>query len=492
MPLNSRVTFTIVLAGVAFAAGTMIIVAWDLVSATVGAVLLGGIAILWCSRALPQLVRMCGRVRRSLTWWHWLWLAAFASSQVFRIRDTDSIVANPIDVWALYRVGLVLLVAAVLCLRMRVRSLAASMWCGLIAPLTLFTLISAASTLWSVNPTWTLYKSCEFAVDVALMAAMLMAIRTSEGSRRFLDWIWLIVGGLVVTVWAGVVLWPDEALVPGGESLGSRIAGVLPVIDQNSVGEYGAVLAIVAIARLLARPVRDRATAAYGAIAAVGLVTLTQSQTRAALIGFLLALSCVVILSGRRIAIAAFSGAAIAITAAITFTWLGDWIWAAFLRNDHPVGLESLSGRVPRWDASWASFLERPLLGYGAYAAQRFAIASTTGDSALTDVLNTYLDVLTGTGLLGLVPLLVVIAGAWWYLVRASITRGADRLERAAAVECIGVLAIQMARSVVSTKFVTHSTLLGLVVVGYAEYLRRHQKSMAGVRAAEVGPNASL
>jgi hypothetical protein len=90
------------------------------------------------------------------------------------------------------------------------------------------------------------------------------------------------------------------------------------------------------------------------------------------------------------------------------------------------------------------------------------------------------------------VPLLVVIAGAWWYLVRASITRGADRLERAAAVECIGVLAIQMARSVVSTKFVTHSTLLGLVVVGYAEYLRRHQKSTASVRAAEVGPNASL
>ena len=207
---------------------------------------------------------------RKPEWWHWLWLAAIASSQVFRIRDTDAIVDTPIDAWALYRIGLVFVIAAVLFIRLRVRQLAASMTGGLVALLTFYSIVAVASTLWSVNPSWTLYKSCEFSVDVALLAALLTAVRTPEDYGQFLNWIWLIVGALVFTVWAGVVLWPDQALVRGAASLGPRISGVLPTIDQNSVGEYGAVLAIVAITRLLLRPAARRATAAYGAVAAIG------------------------------------------------------------------------------------------------------------------------------------------------------------------------------------------------------------------------------
>ena len=111
-----------------------------------------------------------------------------------------------------------------------------------------------------------------------------------------------------------------------------------------------------------------------------------------------------------------FPVVAIAIVALVTFSPLGDWVWTAFLRDDHPQGLDTISGRLPRWEAGWATFLDRPILGYGAYAAQRFAIGSATGDSELTDVLNTYLDVLTGTGVIGLLPIVAVVAGTSWFL----------------------------------------------------------------------------
>jgi O-antigen ligase len=472
--------FGVLLALLSFSAGIGLVLAADHLSSTTLTVLvLGGVGLVWLAKALPQLMCMLTRVCRSLTWWHWLWLAAIASSQVFRIRETDAIVDAPIDAWALYRIGLVFVVAAVLFIRLRARSLAASMTCGLVALLTSYSIVAVASTLWSVNPSWTLYKSCEFSVDVALLAALLTAVRTPEDYGRFLNWIWLIVGALVLTVWAGVALWPDQALVGGAASLGPRLSGVLPTIDQNSVGEYGAVIAIVAITRLLLRPPAQRAIAAYSAFAAIGLITLVQSQTRAAFIGFLLALCCVMLLSRRRTIVMAFPVVAIAIVALVAFSPLGDWVWTAFLRDDQPQGFDSISGRLPRWEAGWASFLDRPILGYGAYAAQRFAIGSANGDSELTDVLNTYLDVLTGTGVIGLLPIVAVVAGAWWFLVRGALTRRTDRLEHAVAVECAAVLAIQMARSVVSTKFVTHSTLLGLVVIGYAEFLRRREKPSA-------------
>ena len=102
---------------------------------------------------------------------------------------------------------------------------------------------------------------------------------------------------------------------------------------------------------------------------------------------------------------------------------------------------------------------------------------AANGDSELTDVLNTYLDVLLGTGIIGLVPLVAVLIGALWWLLASAMKPGTEALDRAIALETIGVFAIEMARSLVSTKFIAHSALLGLVVIGYAEFLRRRART---------------
>jgi O-antigen ligase len=423
---------------------------------------------------IAQSLGKLNRLWQRVTWVHWLWFLAILSSQVFRIRDTDSIVDAPLDAWAIFRIGLMLIVGIVLIARLPQTPWLGSLTRGLLGGLTIYAVFAVASTTWSVNPAWTFYKSTEYLVDLILLAALLTAAGSANGYKRVLDWMWLITGALVATVWVGVFLWPEQALVRGSDVLGPRISGVLPIMDQNLVGEYGAILAIVAATRLLVREGESGHRAFYFATLAVGLVTLVESQTRSAIVGFLIAFVVVLLLLKRRNLIV-WGGAGL--VAVVCLTGAGDWLSTAYLRDDHPQGLETVSGRLPRWEAGWASFLDRPIAGYGAFAAQRFAIGADIGDSELTDVLNTYLDVLLGTGIIGLMALVAVLIRASWWLLTAAMNPCVGALERAIALETIGVLTIEMARSLVSTKFVTHSALLGLVVIGYAEFLRRRGKA---------------
>ncbi len=82
--------------------------------------------------------------------------------------------------------------------------------------------------------------------------------------------------------------------------------------------------------------------------------------------------------------------------------------------------LRSLSGRLTTWQLASKIFLERPLTGYGAYAAGRFVVvAKQQADPLGAGVLNSYVEVIVGTGIWALPPLLLALAGSWWFLVKS-------------------------------------------------------------------------
>src|SRR5450432_663982 len=112
-------------------------------------------------------------LRTSFTWFQGLWLVLFLSGLVFRVRAAQDIDQSPLDVWAAYRVGLVIIVALVLCARLvsdQTRWLGA-LFSGTLGVLTIYTLLSVTSTAWSVRPGWTFYKSIEYFVDLAVISA---------------------------------------------------------------------------------------------------------------------------------------------------------------------------------------------------------------------------------------------------------------------------------------------------------------------------------
>ena len=440
--------------------------------------------------ALVQAIGNILALWKQLTWWHGLWLLLFLSGLVFRGRDLQSIKETPIDPWAAYRIALLCMTALILLGRLALRQTAwiASLFRGLLGALAIYGLVSLASTVWSVYPAWTFYKTMEYFVDLAVLAAALTTVRSTEMYKSLFDWTWVMLGGLLFTVWAGVILWPGEALVPGGELLRFRIAGVLPRLDQDSVGESAAVLAMVALTRLQFLTPERGGRSFYWTLLTFGLITLVVSQTRAAIVGFIAGVALVWFLS-KRIAVSALLASTVVVL--LSLTTAGDLLATYWQRGERPEVLQTFSGRLPLWEAAWEKFQQRPVIGYGAYAGARFAVLPKVGDTGLSSLLNSYLEVLVGTGICGLFPILLALTGTWWLLTRTAAESLSRPLERQLATEGLGVLTVITAHSFFSVELMWHPALVFLVILGFAEFLRRSQGYKTTVPAWAVSASHS-
>jgi len=430
------------------------------------AVILGApLGCLLLAAALRGAVASAARLWRRLVWWHFLWALLFLSDLIIRVRDANQIMDSPVDGWAAYRIALVGAVGFVLVARLAaghsewLRSLVR----GLPGLLSLYAAVSLLSTFWSVYPAWTLYKSGEYLIDIALVAAVLAGVRSDEEFKSLFDWTWLLLGALIIAVWAGVAVWPAEAIKRDVGLLGFQINGVMPQVAANGVGELGALAAVIAFCRLIQSPWERRYR--YVVVFGVALLTVAFAQTRSAITGFLVGAAAVLFFS-RRVGITAFLLILIGVLAAQTSA--ADLLWNYFRRGQSEQMFGSLSGRVDWWRQAWDRFMMRPWSGYGAYAGGRFAVLAETGQGATSSLHNTYLEILVGTSLWGLAPVLAALAGTWWRLVRAP--------GRPLAVEAIGVLSVLTVRSVFTAHLIWHPALPFLLVLGYAEYLRRGWK----------------
>lgn len=203
------------------------------------------------------------------------------------------------------------------------------------------------------------------------------------------------------------------------------------------------------------------------------------SQTRVAIVGFLLG-ALLVLVFCRRIGVIAFVASAAALI--FLFAGGGDWLWKLWERGQRVEDLQTFSGRLTLWEFGLKKFLERPLTGYGAYAGGRFAVLTHVGDPGNSSVLNTYVELILGTGIWGLFPIVFAITGSWWLLIRSLRRFSFWTLEHQLAVEALGILAVATARSFFTMQLIWHPALPFLVIVGYAEFLRRQCRQREGTR----------
>jgi O-antigen ligase len=413
-------------------------------------------------------------------------LLLFLSDLVFRARDVDAIRKEAVDGWALYRISLIALTACTLTLRLALKK---TLWTrdlfrGLIGALTLYACISLASTLWSVYPAWTAYKAFEYMVDLSLVAAIVTVVKLESGFKSLLDWTYAMFGALLAAVWLGVLLWPQAALRRDVGEIGLQLYGVLPDVHANTVGELGAILAVVAFSRAVTRVLRKREAAWYGFVFAAGLVSVAFSQTRSAILGLLLGLVLILLLLRPRWLFVLVPASSLLLFA----TSLGESAWLFLQRGQSAEAIESLSGRMDWWEYAWHEFSKHPWTGLGAYAGSRFDVLAGVGATYTSSVHNTYLEVIVGTGFGGLVPVIFALAGTWWVLLRASRRpRCVDKGPRLAP-EAIGVLSVVTVRSFFTAHLIWHPSLAFLMLVGYAEFLRRNKES----RSAAVSRNRAL
>lgn len=444
---------------------------------------LASLLILVLPSALPQARAELARVWQRLTWWHWLWLMLCGSGLVFRIREAQAAREAPVDFWAGYRVALVALVALVLAIRLALGRTAwlPSLFRGLVGAVAVYSLMCAVSTLWSVYPAWTLYKSAEFFVDVALLAAILMHTRSTEDFKGLFDWTWLLCVAAMVMIWVGALVWPAEAFLRGVGSLGVQLQGVFPLMSANGVGELAGILAVVALVRLQFIGRGGSPRALYFLLFLASVLTLALSQTRSAILGFLVGAALVLLLSKRIRTLVFFVWLLVMLLSVTTF---GEVFRTYMQRGQSEEAFESLSGRVSWWTVGWQKFVERPLAGYGGYAGARFTALEEIGETSTSTIHNTYFEVLLGLGVPGLIPVLFALLGTWRILLPGVRNTPPRSLERQLAVEAVGVLAVLTLRTLFSSALVWHPELIFLQLLGYAEFLRRRKVSVRRSRRA--------
>lgn len=409
-----------------------------------------------------------------LKFWHILWFFLFLSGLVFRVRGTLEARESPLDFWALYRIGLVGVVALILLAYLLLKRSYWFPWFfkGLIGLVVFFSMVNISSALWSVYPLWTLYKSVEYLTGVILVAMFCYSVKTVRDFKTLFDWTWFLVGLLVCTVWLGVLIWPESAVNHGVGLIGIQIKGVLPAIASNGVGDLGAILGIVAFVRLI---FKTRHARFYLLVFIVGMVTLILSQTRSSLVGFLLTIPLTLFLA-RRIS---FSTLLIVSLLGFFFAGFMDLFFQFFLRGQTEGLFFSLSGRLYWWKHGLEQLKEQPVIGFGAYAGGRFVTLADLGADIVSSLHSTWMEVLLGTGIVGFLFIFMAVLRTWVTLLKPIKGKGIEAYFDSLRVEAVGILTLLSVRSIFSVTFIWHPALTWFLVLGYAEFIRRYRNNLS-------------
>lgn len=413
--------------------------------------------------SLSQTYLKIKNLLRNIKWWYILWALFFISGLTFRLRSAKSAIENPLDKAAFLRVILVSLVGIgiLLYFTLNRRLILSRIFSGCIKWLALYSGICIISTFWSFYPARTLYRSCEYFIGVLLIGIIVCLIKKEEDFKHFFDWTIFLYTLLMISVWVGVFLKPNEAIkhLALFGLFDIQIRGVFPKIAANSVGELGALIGIVSFTRLL---LYKESKSFYLTAFIISMVTLILAQSRSPLVGFILGVFLILTLA-RKIRCLVFLSL---ITGIIVFSSISHLLWEYFLRGQTPELFWSLTNRITLWKKVWPIIRENIFLGYGAYAG---GLVLTLKVSAFTTSLHgTWMEVLANVGIIGLILLVISIFKVWLILINSKSTDLMEQLR----LECLGIMSLLTFRSIFSVTFIWHPATIWLLVAGFAQFLR--------------------
>lgn len=410
----------------------------------------------------------------SFRWLYLAWACVLAATLVWNVNRTVRYSVDQAGADNYVRLAFLLLGAlAILVIGARYRfAFISESATGVLGIFSLLSLWGLSTTLWSVLPAGTLYKSIEYCTQLALLALTVSLINTavrdplrrSSALKSVFDFGWLLAFLLTVSVYAGILVWPEYAIRQGERDaeglLGFSIQGALPAISSNAVGQLGAIIGIVALIRLLQN---TGSRAFYGAILALSLPTMVLTQSRSPILAFSVAVMAVLLVS-RRFVLLALSGGLLGV---VLLTQQGQLVYEFMRRGQSDDSLAALTGRIDYWKTSLEAVSERPFGGYGAYSGGRYVLSSELGDEGTSTVHNLWVEVLLDTGVVGLILLSVALGATWFWLFKLRPYAMKTPINRLLWFECLGVLVIHSVRSVFAVHIVWDWNVFsfGLVLV---------------------------
>jgi hypothetical protein len=456
---------------------------------------------------LPSILLIAWRVTRppfriaSFRWLYLAWVCLLVSASVWTISrqarfSVEEAGADNYTRLAFLGLGILVILAVGAAYRFAFFS---ELGTGALGIFFLFSVWGLASTVWSVSPAGTLYKASEYCAMLALfaLAASLINVTIKNPKTRFFalksvfDFNWFLVFALIASAYAGILIFPEQAFtnknVIENGVLSFSLQGVIPGISNNALGQLGAVMGIVAVARLLQRP---QSGMLWVPVLAISLLTMVLAESRSPILAFFVAVF-LLMAANRRFWLLIPSGALLGAAALWQY---GQLTYDFMRRGQSDENLANLTGRVGYWQASIDALREKLLEGYGANVGGRHVLQDALAEKGATTVHSTWVEVLLDTGAVGIVLFAAGLLATWFWLFRLRSDAIGDPIGRLLWFECLGVLAVLSVRSVFSVAIVWsfHVLTFGVVLV-FLVVMRRQAveaRHHAGTSGAQPVPTA--
>lgn len=381
------------------------------------------------------------------------------------VRTAQDVVSSPVNMVNLARVAVVGCVGA--CFLFLSISRFSYLLPGLKSPagaMLLYSVFAVISASYASVPFVAAGKAVELLVDV-LFGVMIYKLYSIEDAYRSWIMLWGFLTVIMIAVWVSAFMNPRDGFELPAGIFGPLLQGWIPRLAPNTISQYGANFAIIALNRMLVGPSRIRGEKIlWGMYFVFGLLTLGAAQARTSSIAFLFTVFVCLFLHRKWLAMWLTAGTCLVGGIAGGL----DQLLSYLQRNQSSEQVLTLSGRTYYWSVAWNFFTKSKLLGHGFYTSTRVDLTELYKfmKHDLSTVDNTYLEVLLGVGVLGLIPLLIALA-----MVIRDMFRRLPLSEKMNGfrIEIICCFVIIVLRSFTGSTFQVHSEnlLVFLVIASF-------------------------
>jgi O-antigen ligase len=299
-----------------------------------------------------------------------------------------------------------------------------------------------------------------------------------EGLHWLMNILNLLLLYIVLTVYAGLALYPGEA-IKDVEYLG--VKGLIPMLNPASVGSLSALLAVCAVGSIVYKLPSKKQTLGIWVVLLIAVGALILAHTRTPIFSAAVAIVIMLVL-GRHYRLMFLT---VLVSAVLIFAMSLDSILEYIYRGQTHESLVGLTGRTYYWEERiWPKILLSPVIGHGYYAAQRVLLGVNSTD-------NAYLEVLLGLGFIGLSVFLMPV-----FLVMKALTRTHPRGDMPIAnkllwAQIMGIFTIIVIRALTGVAFQVQHPLLVIymmTLIGSAALLRLNNEK----KPAEIVANTRV
>lgn len=400
-------------------------------------------------------------------WWI-AWLVFFFSTLNFTFRNASSIQNTPIELSVIHRpICAIILYLILVPWIIKYFGLLTK---GLPGFLMLFCCVRVFSSMWSIYPLWTFYRSVAYSIAILLLIFTIYSITNVKQLYKLVNlcWGWIFI--MIVSAYLGL-LFASKALVPIENSnsfFPYFFTGVFPRINPNALAQSAVIVTTISLHRCLSH---NKIKFPYIGLFLLGIITIILTQTRLVYFLFILSTALLFILHKKTRYLSVF----LALPLLLLNPRIIDAITNYLRRGQSGSALWSLSNRTYWWATVYKSLTFQDMLyGHGAFAGGRILspiIGATIGEASRMTVDNTWLELLLNSGFLGVFMFLAVTLYVGIVLLKTA--KHEQNEIRFLAIECFVVWVILFIRSFFVSSLMLHSNIPFFVVLGVVLYLRK-------------------